>query len=82
MDSYTSEAIDFFVLVLTSGMIAVAALAVASAFAFFVAFVLLRERAAAGAVAPVGGPAAIPRTEVRPAHSTTYAAGTPAAVAG
>ena len=45
MNAYTSETVEFFTLVLTSGMIAVAALAIASMIGFTVAFVLFRERA-------------------------------------
>jgi uncharacterized membrane protein SpoIIM required for sporulation len=47
MNVYSSEAVDFFVLVLTSGAIALTALAVASAFAFTIAFGLFRESATA-----------------------------------
>jgi len=53
MNVYTSDAVDFFALVLSSGAIALAVLAVVSAFAFTIAFGLFRTPAAARAVRPV-----------------------------
>lgn len=84
MNVYTSETVEFFTLVLTSGMIAVAALAVASLIGFSVAFVLFRERAAA--VAPAGARAGVPATEIRPLGMSpanpAYAMQTSAAAVG
>jgi hypothetical protein len=64
MNTYTSETVEFFTLVLTSGVIAATALAIASLISFTLVLVLFRERAAA--VAPAGMPAAEPAFDVRP----------------
>ena len=64
MNTYTSEVVDFFVLVLTSGLIAVTALAIASLIGFALAFVLFRERAMAAA--PAGARAAAPSPVAEP----------------
>jgi hypothetical protein len=63
MNAYTTDTVEFFTLVLTSGMIAVAALAVASLIGFTVAFVLYRERDAASVSV---GAMAVPAVEIRP----------------
>jgi hypothetical protein len=80
MNSYASETIDFFVLVLTSGIIAVAVLAVVSAVVFTLTFGLFRERAAVPVTAD--DRVTVPRAEPRPAPVVAYAADAPAAVAG
>jgi hypothetical protein len=79
---YTSEAVEFFELVLTSGLIAVSALTVASLIGFTLAHLVIRERAAARqpAVAQAAAPAVAVRS--RAPAATAYAASTPAAVAG
>jgi ABC-type spermidine/putrescine transport system permease subunit II len=81
---YTSEAVDFFALVLTSGLIAVTALAVACLIGFTVAFVLFRERASVAV--PAGARAAAPAIDIRPQpadrDAPAYTVRTPAAVAG
>ena len=58
MNVYTSDAVGFFTLVITSGLIAASALAVASLIGFTVAFVLFRERAVG--IRPVDPRAAVP----------------------
>lgn len=49
MNVYTSEAVDFFGLVMTSGIIALTALGVASVIALTLAYFLFREHAAVAA---------------------------------
>ena len=66
MNTYTSETVEFFTLVLTSGVIAATALAIASLISFTLVLVLFRERATAAAVVPAGMPAVDPVFEVRP----------------
>jgi hypothetical protein len=61
MNLYTSEAVDFFVLVLTSGVIALTVLAIASAFAFTLAYGFFREPGAAPKVRTVVGSEAQPQ---------------------
>lgn len=81
MNVYTSDAVEFFTLVLTSGMIAVVALLVVSAIGFSAAFVLLREQNAA----PAREQTAAQKLEVQPQFAfpvpSGFVAGTPVAVA-
>lgn len=81
MNGLSTDALEFFTIVLNSGLIALAALVVASAIAFTAAFVLFRERSAEPIRARAGSPVEVrPRGEIRAA--TICAAGTPTAIAG
>ena len=84
MNVYTSDTVEFFTLVLTSGLIAVTALTVACLIGFTVAFVLFRERSLVAV--PAGARAAAPAIDIRPqpaaGDAPAYTVRTPAAVAG
>jgi hypothetical protein len=66
MNVYTSEAVDFFGLVLTSGIIALTALGIASVIAFTLAYFLFRERAVVAAPAVDMRPQAEPAVKAAP----------------
>ena len=81
MNVYTSEAVRFFELILTSGLIAVSALAVASLIGFTVTHLVFRERVVARqpAAARAVSSAVADRPNVPAAPA--YAARTPVGIA-
>jgi hypothetical protein len=83
MDTYTSDAMSFFMLVLTSGLIAVMVLSVACAISFTVAFVLFRERSLApqSAESRVAFPTIVGEPRDRLPVVPAFAAHSPAAMA-
>ena len=81
MNGMSTSAVEFFTIVLNSGLIALAALAVASVIAFTAAFVLFREPGAEPSTARAGS-----NIDARPwgevLASTACATGTPKAAVG